>query len=64
MRSLSLFPLADEAASLNQVYLKEVDRPRYRPGLVVEKMQNEGFVNFGMTKHTDLWAPRKMTRLA
>ena len=46
---------SDEAASLNQVYLKEVDRPRYRPGLVVEKMQNEGFVNFGMTKHTDLW---------
>ena len=45
----------DEAALLNQVYLKEIDRPRFRPGLVVEKMRDEGFSRFGMSQHTDLW---------
>ena len=34
---------SDEAAELNKIYLKEVDKPRYRPGLVVEKMNAEGF---------------------
>ena len=46
---------SDEAVLLNQVYLKEVDRPRYRPGLVVKRMQDEGFKRFEMSQHTDLW---------
>ena len=46
---------SDEAAELNKVYLKEVDKPRYRPGLVVQKIKDEGFERFGMTQHTDLW---------
>ena len=46
---------SDEAAELNKVYLKEVDKPRYRPGLVVQKMKDEGFGWFGMMQHTDLW---------
>ena len=46
---------SDEAASLNRVYLKEIDRPKYRPGLVVEKMRDEGFSRFGMSQHTELW---------
>ena len=40
---------------MNKVYLKEVDKRRYRPGLVVQKMNDEGFERFGMTQHTNLW---------
>ena len=46
---------SDEAAELNKVYLKEVDKRRYRPGLVVQKINDEGFQRFGMTQHTNLW---------
>ena len=46
---------SEEAKSLNTVYLKEIDKPRYRPGMVVERMQGEGFNGFRITQHTDLW---------
>ena len=46
---------SDEAAALNDVYLKEVDRPKYRPQMVVDKMNAEGFPRFKMHHHTDLW---------
>ena len=40
---------------MNKVYFKEVDKPRYRPSIVVAKMQDEGFRGFGMPQHIDLW---------
>ena len=43
------------AEMLNSVYLKEVDKARYKPSLVVKKMQDEGYLGFGITQHTDLW---------
>ena len=46
---------SEEAKTLNAVYLKEIDKPRYRPGIIVKKMQAEGFRRFGMTQHTNLW---------
>ncbi len=46
---------SDEAATLNEVYLKEVDKPKYRPGMIVEKMHKEGFPKFNMHNHTLLW---------
>jgi len=45
----------DESKKINSVYLKEVDKIRLRPGTIVKKMQDEGFVNFKMTDHTRLW---------
>ena len=34
---------------------KEVERPKYLPGQVVQLMKQEGYSNFGMHKHTLLW---------
>ena len=50
---------SEEAVSLNSVYMKEIDKPRYRPGIVVKKMQDEGFERFNITQHTDLWKALK-----
>lgn len=44
-----------EADEINKTYLKEVDKPKYRPGMIVAKMQAEGFPRFRMNNHTDLW---------
>ena len=34
---------------------KEVERPKYRPGQIVDMMCEEGYVGFGMHQHTLLW---------
>jgi hypothetical protein len=34
---------------------KEVERPKYLPGHVVQVMQDEGFSRFNMHWHTELW---------
>lgn len=44
-----------EADKINETYLKEVDKARYRPGKIVAMMQAEGFPNFKMQNHTELW---------
>ena len=44
-----------EADEINKTYLKEVDKPKYRPGIIVRMMKAEGFTNFNMKNHTDLW---------
>lgn len=46
---------SEEARDMGQVLLKEVDKPRYTATEVVEKMNQEGFSNFKMHNHTDLW---------
>ena len=47
-------PLASEA---NKVYaaIKETERPKHLPGEIVDIMKQEGFIEFTMNKHTDLW---------
>lgn len=47
-------PLADE---VNKSYaiIKETEKPKYLPSQVVKKMQEEGFPNFNMHHHTELW---------
>jgi hypothetical protein len=46
---------SDEAAEINRVLLKEVEKPKYRPGQIVQMMRDEGFRRFNMTDHTELW---------
>lgn len=46
---------SEEAAEINRVLLKEVEKPKFRPGQIVETMKAEGYPRFTMTKHTDLW---------
>jgi len=48
-------PDSDEAAEINRVLLKEVEKPKYRPGRIVEMMRAEGYRRFHMTRHTELW---------
>ena len=38
-----------------QVAIKEVERSKHLPTAIIEKMNEEGFPNFRMHNHTDLW---------
>ena len=50
---------SDEAKAMNQAYrqvvLKEVERPKYKPGEIVAMMQGNGHTEFEMHHHTQLW---------
>lgn len=46
---------SDEAAEINRVLLKEVEKPKYRPGQIVQIMRREGYPRFNMARHTELW---------
>lgn len=45
------------AQSVNQRYMaiKEVEKPKYRPKIIVDCMHTEGYPNFRMHDHTELW---------
>ncbi|QUS37398.1 DUF3644 domain-containing protein [Falsirhodobacter algicola] len=46
---------SDEAGEISKIILKEVNKDRYPPKKVVEKMQAAGFPKFRMHDHTQLW---------
>jgi len=48
-------PGSDEADEINRVLLKEIEKSKYRPMQIVEKMREEGYSRFTVSKHTDLW---------
>jgi hypothetical protein len=48
-------PESDVAAEINRVLLKEVEKPKYRPGQIVTMMRAEGYPRFNMRHHTELW---------
>lgn len=52
-----LDPSSELAQEIESEYWvkKEVERPKYLPGEIVELMQSEGFINFKMHHHTQLW---------
>ncbi len=52
-----LKPDSEIAQNINRAYitLKEVERPKYRPGQIVQMMRDEGFADFSMHWHTELW---------
>ena len=43
------------AEEMNKVYLKEIEKRKYRPGTVVKMMKAEGYPLFSQKKHIDLW---------
>ena len=47
----------DLAKNIDKQYWvqKEVERPKHRPGRIVELMEQEGYSNFSMYHHTRLW---------
>ena len=50
-----LKPGDDEPENVAAFALKEVEKPKYLPGEIVRMMKDEGFDDFTMQKHTDLW---------
>ena len=48
-------PDSSEAAEINRVLLKETEKPKHRPSGIVRIIQSEGYPNFKMPQHTDLW---------
>lgn len=47
-------PGSDEAAEINRVLLKEVEKPKHRPSQIVQKMHEEGYDRFTMHWHSEL----------
>jgi Protein of unknown function (DUF3644) len=39
--------------------IKPVDRPKYRAGQIVQTMKDEGYPQFTINRHTDLWKAEK-----
>lgn len=52
-------PGSDEAIEINRVLLKEVEKPKFKPGQIVQAMKDEGYRRFNVTAHTDLWQSLK-----
>ena len=48
-------PGSAEADEIEKIIFKEVNKNRYPPGRVLEKVQAAGFPNFSMHDHTMLW---------
>ena len=46
---------SEEAAAVNRVLLKEVEKKKYLPSEIVKIIRSEGFPNFTMDRHTRLW---------
>ena len=57
-------PDSDEAIQINQVLLKEVERPKYLPMQIVKAMKAEGYSGFTVGRHTDLWQSLKAKETA
>lgn len=46
---------SDEAGEIGKIIFKEVNKDRYPPNKVVEKIQAAGFTKFRLHDHTQLW---------
>lgn len=54
------FVSADSATgeAMNNVFLRETERKKYRATTIVRQMKAEGFTKFTVAAHTDLWQER------
>jgi hypothetical protein len=48
-------PGTEAATEINKVFLKETEKPKYRPSTIVRQMKAEGYSKFGITQHTAVW---------
>ena len=54
--SLSIVEPGDDIPEgVSTVAIKEVEKPKYRPSEVVKMMKDEGYTQFSIPLHTDLW---------
>jgi hypothetical protein len=45
---------SEEAAAVNRVLFKEIERQKYRAKQIVMMMRQEGYSKFNIANHTDL----------
>ena len=50
---------SETADQINKVYLRDTEKSKYKPAMVVEKMREDGYSNFSMHSHTTLWQKLK-----
>lgn len=43
------------AGEIERILIKETERAKFLPSEIVKQIRKEGYTNFGMTQHTDLW---------
>ena len=48
-------PDSSMASEIERVLVKETERAKFLPSEIVKQMKKEGYKNFGMAQHTDLW---------
>ena len=48
-------PNSPEAEEIEKIIFKSVNKKRYPPGKVVERVQAAGYRKFGMHQHTQFW---------
>jgi hypothetical protein len=48
-------PGSEVAGEIEKIILKEVNKTRYPPAKIVQKIQSEGYPNFSLHHHTQLW---------
>ena len=46
---------SEMAQEVNKVYIKETERTKYLPSMIVKIMNEDGYTEFSITKHTELW---------
>lgn len=46
---------SEDARNIEKVLIKGVEKPKYLPGQIVQKMQGKGYKSFSMYHHTQLW---------
>ena len=54
-RLVEFVPAGAAADEMNRVYVKETEKPKYRPKQIVDMMKAEGYKGFTMHQHTELW---------
>jgi hypothetical protein len=52
----------EEEDSSKKLHIKEVEAPKYKPNDIVNMMKKEGFKNFTMQSHTELWREKGAKR--
>ena len=46
---------SEMAEEVGRVFLKETEKKKFKPRMVWQMMQDEGFPGFGQHQHTELW---------
>jgi hypothetical protein len=54
-RAITVFKTDAPETEVLNYYIKETEKPKFRPKEIVAKMKEKGFSDFTISKHTDMW---------